>query len=276
MANNTNVQVAGQPALTFKDKICKKHDAHLHELFKVVRTMWTNWKLTRIFRTDNLDHSRVIGALDLNNNPMWEKIGRKSPFEIVREKMKESNCHVSCKRETFPGFTVYTLSAVEFDQTKVEPETHQETTDEKFARGCRMHDAMKHELETCVMEMCRVMRESNSPVTWQISSDCDKNSRVVGAVDRRNKKTWEYIGRKSPFDIIFSKMKKDHKCFVSSHFVGSVPFGDRIITTFAITVQEYQPKVVENDDNAEPNVAEAEQTEDEPNVAEAEQTDADQ
>jgi len=258
MANNSNVASAGQPALSYKDKICKKHDAHLHELFKVVRTMWKNWKLTATFRTDNLDHSRVIGALDLNNNQIWEKIGRKSPFEIVREKMKESNCHVSCKRETFPGFTVYTLSAVEFDQTKIEPEPHQEIADEKFARGCRMHDAMKHELQTCVMEMCRLMRESNSPVTWQISSDYDKNARVVGAVDRRNKKTWEYIGRKSPFDIVSSKMKKDHNCHVSSHFAGSVPYGDRVITTFVITVQEYQQKMEAEAEAEEVEEAEAE------------------
>jgi hypothetical protein len=244
MANNTvmTVQGAGESAPSSNDRICRKHDAHLHELFKVVRSMWRNWRLTRTFRTDNFNHSRVIGALDKSNNYLWEKIGRKSPFEIVREKMKESKCHVSCKRETFPGFTVYTVSAVEFDPEKIEPEPHQETTDEKFARGCRMHDAMKHELQMCVTEMLHIMRESNSPVTWHIASDCDKNARVVGAVDKSNKKTWEYIGRKSPFDIVFSKMRNEHKCHLSAHYVNSVPYGDRIITTFALTVQEYQQK----------------------------------
>jgi hypothetical protein len=244
--------LSSDTVLSWKDRMSRKHDAHLHELFKVVRSMWKNWELSRCYSTANPAHSRLIGALDMSNNSLWEKIGRKSPFELVREKMQTEKCHVSNKRVTFPGYTTYIISVVEFDPTKVEQKNliHQETTDEKFARGCRMHDAMKHEFEACVIEMCRIMRETNASLpihqslTWNISSDCDKNARVTGAVDMRNTKVWEHIGRKSPFEIVFSKMKNEYKCHVSSRFINNVLYGDRHIVTFAITVQEYAPKTV--------------------------------
>jgi hypothetical protein len=232
-------------ARTANDKLCQKHDAHRHELYKTVSRMWEKYQVSASFRSDNPEHQRVIGGLDKSNNYLWEQIGRQSPFEIVRDQMKKKSCHVSCKRSLYPLYTEYTLYANEIDESKVEEplDDSDEKTDAKFAQGCRMHDAMKHQLRDFVTQMHEVLVQTNAPVTWCVSDDCDASARVVGALDKKNQKMWDYIGRKSPFVIVAYQMKRDFGCHLSVHFLQNAIYGDRPLTTFQVTLDKYrQPK----------------------------------
>lgn len=212
----------------------RRYDAHMHSLSKQVKQMWNNYESERVYYSNNPDHKSVIGGLDKENNSLWESIGRASPFEYVRDKVKKDNIHIRCKRLIFPDFFQYHLYVEEFDEGKIVPEQHQETTDKKFSQYVREHDMMKHELEKYVRFLISQSENKKS----LIASDFDLPARVVGSLDKANDFKWKYINRVSPFLIVRKKIMNETKYHVTSKFMGKRKGDSRDIKVFEVSVEK--------------------------------------
>lgn len=218
------------------EQTIRKYDSHTYALFHEARDMWNNYITERVYYSIDDRHKKVIGALNKDNHYLWETIQRTSPFEYVREKLDIEGIHIKCKKLTYPEHTEYHLYVEQFEQEKVIPEPHQETTDKKFAQYVREYDTMKHELEEFVRFLITKAEETQQPVEWVISSDFEKSIRVVGGLDKANEHKWKYINRNSPFLVVRKKIMNELKYHVSSKYLG-VAFKDRKVFSFKVKVE---------------------------------------
>jgi len=219
------------------EQTIRRYDSHMHALFKQAREMWNNYISERVYYSTELSHKKVVGALNKDYDYLWETVQRVSPFEYVREKLDAEGIHIKCKKLTFPEYTEYHLYVEPFEQEKVVPEPHQETTDKKFAQYVREYDTMKHELEGFVRFLITKAEETQQPVEWVISSDFEKSLRVVGALDKANEHKWKYINRVSPFLAIRKKIMNETKYHVASKYLG-VAQKDRKVLSFKVRVEK--------------------------------------
>lgn len=218
------------------ERTIRRYDAHMHSLFKEVRQMWKNYETERVYYSNYPNHKYIVGGLDKDNNYLWETVGRTSPFEYVRDKVKEEKIHIKCKRVIFPDYMEFHLYVEEYDETKIVPEPHQETTDKKYSQYVREYDMMKHELEKFVKYL--ISQVENNKVQWIVASDFDLPSRVVGALDKDNNYKWDYIGRDSPFVVVRKKIMNETKYHFSSKYIGIRKSNTRDIKVFEVKIEE--------------------------------------
>lgn len=224
--------------MTSETHLIKRYDAHMHAIFKEAMNMWNNYTSCMVYFTTNPNHERIIGGLNIDNNYLWEKINRESPFENARKQLETKHgIHIKCKKYSFPTHDEYHFTTEQYDPSKIVPEQHQETTDNKYAKYVREHDTMKHELYNFVKYLIDLANTyQDKSVEYVVNGEYEKTIRITGALDTINNMKWKYIQRKSPFIIVRDKIAKEFGFFISSKYISKIKVGDKMITSFKVRV----------------------------------------
>lgn len=237
-----------------KGQIFQKYDFLKNTLFSEINWMTLSNTTQTIYLTSHnktnyaindqgiqiyTDNHPVTEAFDIELNSLWKKINRLSPFEFIRSKLKTTqNLHIKCKKIIYATYSAHIFTIEKFDVSKIIPKPHQENTDKLMAKYIREHDTMKKNLEEFIRFIIGKLEEDENKthLEWLISSDCDKNIRITGALDLSNQYKWDYIGRKSPFIIVRNKIKSENKYHISSKFIKKDFMANMNITTFCVSV----------------------------------------